>query len=79
MNCRQCPRNCGTLREENRPETFGYCGVPVLPKVARAALHFWEEPCISGEEGSGTVFFRAAICSVFTARTRALRRAGAEK
>lgn len=55
MICRQCPRNCGVLRDGI--ETFGYCGVPELPKVARAALHFWEEPCISGEEGSGTVFF----------------------
>ena len=54
MSCRQCPRNCGVLRENG---VFGYCGVPTQPKIARAALHFWEEPCISGEEGSGTVFF----------------------
>ncbi|MGN0504954.1 MAG: radical SAM protein [Lachnospiraceae bacterium] len=54
MSCRQCPRNCGVLRENG---AFGYCGVPTQPKIARAALHFWEEPCISGEEGSGTVFF----------------------
>lgn len=55
MNCRQCPRNCNVPREDE--ETFAYCGVPTQPKIARAALHFWEEPCISGEEGSGTVFF----------------------
>lgn len=55
MNCRQCPRNCNVSREDE--ETFAYCGVPMQVKIARAALHFWEEPCISGEEGSGTVFF----------------------
>ncbi len=57
MQCRQCPRNCNQERETGKQETYGYCQVPELPKVARAALHFWEEPCISGEEGSGTVFF----------------------
>ena len=35
----------------------GYCGAGLLPRVARAALHFWEEPCISGTRGSGTIFF----------------------
>ena len=57
MNCNQCPRNCNKERLEGNPSSYGYCQVSVLPKVARAALHFWEEPCISGEEGSGTVFF----------------------
>lgn len=51
--CNQCPRKCGADREKN----FGVCGVKKEYKVARAALHFWEEPCISGEGGSGTVFF----------------------
>lgn len=55
-SCRQCPRNCNVSREEEAG-ALGYCGVPIQPKIARAALHFWEEPCISGEEGSGTVFF----------------------
>ena len=44
-------------RNLNGVQTYGYCKVSNTPKVARAALHFWEEPCISGEEGSGTVFF----------------------
>ena len=51
--CSLCPRMCMADREN----TFGYCGVKNTLRVARAALHFWEEPCISGEEGSGAVFF----------------------
>ena len=57
IGCERCPRKCGAQRAPQRPESFGYCKVSEMPKVARAALHFWEEPCISGEEGSGTVFF----------------------
>lgn len=52
--CRICPRKCGAAR--NKGGT-GVCGVTAELKVARAALHMWEEPCISGERGSGTVFF----------------------
>ena len=56
-NCRLCPRNCGIDRTRHP----GPCGGGSLPRLARAALHFWEEPCISGEgenaPGSGTVFF----------------------
>ena len=51
--CRLCPRQCGV----DRSKQTGYCGVSDRVKPARAALHFWEEPCISGERGSGTVFF----------------------
>lgn len=51
--CNLCPRNCGV----DRSTKTGYCGAPDTLKVARAALHFWEEPPISGEKGSGTVFF----------------------
>ena len=51
--CRLCPRQCGV----DRSKRTGYCGVSDRVKLARAALHFWEEPCISGERGSGTVFF----------------------
>lgn len=51
--CNSCPRKCNIDREEKT----GMCGAPSEYKVARAALHFWEEPCISGERGSGTVFF----------------------
>ena len=57
MGCLDCPRKCNKERIAGNIASYGYCQVSVLPKVARAALHFWEEPCISGEEGSGTVFF----------------------
>ncbi len=53
QKCRLCPRECGIDRRE-RP---GRCGVRDLPKIARAALHYWEEPVISGSNGSGAVFF----------------------
>lgn len=51
--CNSCPRKCNI----DRTQSFGVCGVPTEYKIARAALHFWEEPCISGDRGSGTVFF----------------------
>lgn len=53
--CSQCPRRCGALRSDTA--AAGFCRMPALPVVARAALHYGEEPCISGEKGSGTVFF----------------------
>ncbi len=61
--CTLCPRRCGADREK----AAGFCGMGVNPRVARAALHFWEEPCISGTRGSGAVFFsgctlRCAFC-----------------
>jgi len=52
--CTLCPRNCKVDRKNGEK---GVCGQTAELKVARAALHFWEEPCISGENGSGTVFF----------------------
>ena len=54
QQCKLCPRDCKVNRELGQT---GVCGVPAQPKVARAALHFWEETCISGTKGSGTVFF----------------------
>lgn len=56
MKCSLCPRRCNAERT-NDENLNGFCKMPLLPKVARAALHFWEEPCISGKNGSGTVFF----------------------
>lgn len=52
-SCNICPRTCG----QNRLIKTGFCGGSDKIKIARAGLHFWEEPCISGENGSGTVFF----------------------
>ena len=55
MICNLCPRQCGAVRTESQGN--GYCRMPALPVLARAALHMWEEPPISGTNGSGTVFF----------------------
>lgn len=56
-NCRLCPRECGS----DRTSGHGFCGEGASVRIARAALHFWEEPCLSGDgtdgRGSGTVFF----------------------
>ena len=53
MKCNLCPRKCGI----DRNSVPGFCGVTNTIKIARAGLHFWEEPIISGKEGSGTIFF----------------------
>lgn len=53
QKCLLCPRKCSV----NRSISHGFCGVSDKIKVARASLHLWEEPCISGEKGAGTVFF----------------------
>ncbi|MGN0405767.1 MAG: radical SAM protein [Bariatricus sp.] len=52
--CELCPRRCGADRKNG---IKGFCGETSEVRVARAALHMWEEPCISGDNGSGTVFF----------------------
>ena len=52
MKCELCPRKCGTCR----PQTIGVCGAKEL-KVAKVMKHFWEEPIISGTNGSGAIFF----------------------
>lgn len=54
--CNDCPRKCGAVRSEYE-NIGGFCQMPLYPKIARADLHFWEEPCISGPKGSGTIFF----------------------
>ena len=55
MICNLCPRQCGAERTPDKGE--GWCRLPSMAKVARAELHHWEEPCISGTRGAGTVFF----------------------
>ena len=55
MICNLCPRECGALRDENQGR--GFCRLSSRVKVARIAPHMWEEPCISGKNGSGAVFF----------------------
>lgn len=53
-SCKVCPRECGVNRLKGQ---MGFCKASEGIKIARAALHHWEEPCLSGERGSGTVFF----------------------
>ncbi len=53
-DCCLCPRNCHVDRTQGKT---GYCGQPINIRSAWAALHMWEEPCISGDAGSGAVFF----------------------
>lgn len=53
-SCRLCPRNCSANRLNGE---LGFCRAGKSIKAARASLHYWEEPCISGDKGSGTVFF----------------------
>lgn len=53
--CTACPRSCKAYRGAH--EGVGFCRAGMLPKIARIAPHYWEEPCISGKNGSGAVFF----------------------
>ena len=53
--CTLCPRRCGVPRSDEKPG--GICRSPLLPRVARAAPHYGEEPCIAGKNGTGAVFF----------------------
>ena len=53
-NCMICPKNCKVNRNKNE---LGFCKSGNKIKIARYSLHYWEEPCISGKKGSGTIFF----------------------
>lgn len=70
-NCRLCPRNCGADRSSGKK---GYCGAGAEILVARAALHMWEEPCISGSEGSGAVFFSGCSLGCVFCQNRSISR-----
>ena len=61
MICNLCPRRCGAVRDETKG--LGYCRQPALPVLARAGLHMWEEPVLSGTNGAGTVFFSGCSLS----------------
>lgn len=74
--CELCPRRCGANRIAGKN---GFCGGGKEVKVARAALHFWEEPCISGEEGSGTVFFSGCTMRCIFCQNREISRGEAGK
>ena len=72
MICNLCPRQCGALRDETHGE--GFCRMPALPVCARAALHFWEEPCLSGKTGAGTVFFSGCTLGCVFCQNRSISR-----
>ncbi|MBR4955827.1 MAG: radical SAM protein [Clostridia bacterium] len=72
MKCTLCPRKCNT----DRTQTVGVCTSPAAIKVARAALHHWEEPCISGSKGSGTVFFSGCPLGCVFCQNREISRLG---
>ena len=74
-NCTLCPRKCRTDRTK-RP---GACGQTAALKIGRAALHMWEEPCISGLNGSGTVFFSGCSLSCIYCQNSVLSRNNAGK
>ena len=69
--CSLCPRNC---KVDRRAGHRGYCGVGAKVKIARAALHMWEEPCISGKEGSGAVFFSGCSLGCDYCQNRSISR-----
>ena len=75
--CMLCPRMCGVDRTLGQ---FGFCRSGDKASVALFSLHMWEEPCISGEEGSGTVFFTGCSlgCSFCQNHSIASGRGGAE-
>lgn len=73
--CMLCPRGCGA----DRSREAGRCRVKDKPMVARAALHMWEEPCISGEEGSGAVFFSGCSLGCVYCQNREIARGEAGK
>ena len=66
--CTLCPRRCGA----ERGISAGFCRSGTEPRLARAALHMWEEPCISGDRGSGTVFFSGCSLRCVYCQNRAI-------
>lgn len=74
--CGLCPRKCGADRISGKN---GFCGGGKDLKIARAALHMWEEPCISGEKGSGTVFFSGCTMRCIFCQNREISRGEAGK
>ncbi len=74
--CRLCPRECGVNRLRGQK---GYCGVDASLRAARAALHFWEEPCLSGKEGSGAVFFSGCSLGCVYCQNRTIAKGWGEE
>lgn len=74
--CTLCPRNCAVDRAGGER---GICGQTEQLKVARAALHYWEEPCISGKSGSGAVFFSGCALHCVFCQNRSIANGTAGK
>lgn len=72
MSCNLCPFNCNV----DRIDTLGKCKCGSLPKLALASIHNWEEPCISGENGSGTVFFSGCNLSCIFCQNHEISHSG---
>ena len=70
--CKLCPRSCGAPRSDDMGA--GFCRSGRLPVLAKAAPHLWEEPCISGDRGSGTVFFSGCSLGCVYCQNRAISR-----
>ena len=74
-HCTVCPRQCGARRDDTA-NVGGFCRMPAAPRLARAALHFGEEPCISGTRGSGTVFFSGCVLTCAFCQNAEISRGG---
>lgn len=72
MKCYLCPRKCGV----DRSGALSFCGVPEGLRVSRVSKHFYEEPCISGSRGSGTVFFSGCVLSCVFCQNKPISRQG---
>jgi len=72
-HCTRCPRHCQVDRENG---AIGFCGAGRLPRVARAAPHLWEEPCLVGQGGSGTVFFSGCPLRCVFCQNQSISREG---
>ena len=77
MICTLCPRNCGAERTETK--AGGVCAMPSVPVAARAMLHRWEEPCLVGDHGAGTVFFSGCSLRCCFCQNGAISQQGAGK
>ena len=75
MGCELCPRRCGA----DRAVRTGFCGEGVTLRAAKACLHFWEEPCIAGTGGAGTVFFSGCNLGCVYCQNREISRGGKGK
>ena len=72
--CSDCPRKCGAKRSGET--AGGFCASPALPRVARAAPHYGEEPCLSGTRGAGTIFFTGCNLRCVYCQNRGISRGG---